>query len=196
MRMFLLTLLLVTTVVLAAATGQVQKKPSKCEQGTFMPRNWEMIEKDYIFFDYILCPADMKPSSPLVRVWITTRGYGFAVEKWAPDRDGADAVSVFYENKRAFTLYRDLKAIPLQLFKAERRTGVAEEIARQPFFMEGTTLVPSENLTPESAERAKKVFENADIVIKKAQAKLPLLYDASRLKAIADNLDRPLKAQQ
>jgi hypothetical protein len=159
-------------------------------------RNWELVGQDYIYFDYVLCPADMTPRNPLVRVWITTHGDGFAVEKWAQERDGADSVSVFHGKKKAYTIYRDLNAIPLTVFKAESRAGVPAETGRQPFLAEGSTLVPFENLTTDSAEKVKKVFENADILIKKAQSKVSLLREAQRMGAVVNSLDSPLKVQK
>ena len=197
MRNFLLTLLLATTLVVApAGAGFGQKNQAQCEQSSKTERNWELLGQDYVYFDYILCPLGMNPSNPLVRIWITTRGDGIAVEKWAQDRDGADIVSMFNGKKKAYTLYRDLNAIPLKVFKAESRSGVPAETGRQPFLAEGSNLVPLENLTPESAERAKKVFENADILIKQAQRRVALLRETPRIAVIVEALSSPLKVQK
>ncbi len=175
--------------------GFGQKKQAQCGQAAQGERNWELIEQDYVYFDYILCPADMNPPQPLARIWITTRGNGIAVEKWAQDRDGADSVSKFYGKKKAYTLYRDLDAVPLKVFKAESRSGVPAETGHRPFMAEGSNLVPFENLTPESAERVKKVFENADIIIKKAQNKVAMIRQTPQIAVIVDSLNLPLKAQ-
>ena len=197
MSKILLTLLFVAalTVLLPAGAGLGQKKQSQCEQAAQTNRNWELIGRDYIYFDYVLCPANMNPASPLIRVWITTHGDGLAVEKWAEDGDRADVVSMFNGKKKAYTLYRDLNAIPLQVFKAEHRSGVAAETSKQLFLAQGNSLIPLENLTPDSAERARKVFENADVLIRTAQIKGALLHDASRMAAIFESLNSPLKAQ-
>ena len=198
MRKILLTLLFATalTVLLPVGAGFGQKKESQCEQAAQTIRNWELIGRDYVYFDYVLCPANMDPPSPLVRVWITTHGDGIAVEKWAQDRDGADVVSMFNGKKKAYTLYRDLNAIPLHVFKAESRSGVSPETGKQLFLAQGNSLIPLENLTPDSAERAKRVFENADVLIRTAQTKAALLHDASRMGAILESLNRPLNAQK
>lgn len=172
-----------------------QKKPDKCEVSSSIVRNWELIGRDYVYFDYVLCPPGLQPPSPLVRVWLTTKGDGFAIEKWAEGRDGADSVSVYRGKKRAFTLYRDLDAVPFALFKAERRSSVPAEMAGQPFLLEGPTLIPLENLTPESVERVKKVFGSTDILIKQAQSKSALLNESPRIGIVVDALDKPLKAQ-
>ena len=196
MRKFLLTLILAITPLALADAVFAQKKQADCQQGSNLPRNWDLIGRDYVYFDYVLCPADINPAQPLVRVWITTRGNGFAVEKWAQGRDGADIVSVFYGKKKAYTLYRDLAAVPLQMFKAERRSSVPEDMSKQPFMAEGPNLIPFENLAPESAEKAKKVFESADTIIKAAQNKVALLHESPRIAVIVDALDKPLKAQK
>jgi hypothetical protein len=196
MRKFLLTLILAATPLAPADAVFGQKKQTDCQQGSNLPRNWDLIGRDYVYFDYVLCPADINPAQPLVRVWITTRGNGFAVEKWAQGRDGADIVSVFYGKKKAYTLYRDLDAVPLQMFKAERRSSVPQDMSKQPFMAEGASLIPFENLTPESAEKAKKVFESADTIIKAAQNKVALLHESPRIAVIVDALDKPLKAQK
>lgn len=195
MHKFQLALLL--TVALAASASLVsgQKKQAQCEQGPNQPRNWELLGKDYVYFDYSLCPAGMNPPQPLVRVWITTRGEGIAVEKWVQDRDGTDVVSMFHEKKKVYTIYRDLNAVPLTVFKAERRSSVPADMAGQPFLAEGNSLIPFENLTPESAEKVRKVFENADAIIKSAQHKVALIFEAPRIGVIVDALDTPLKAR-
>ena len=178
-----------------AVEGRGQKKPDKCEISSPIVRNWELIGRDYVFFDYVLCPPGLQPPTPLVRVWLTTKGDGFAIEKWAEGRDGADSVSVYRGKKMAFTLYRDLDAVPLSLFKAERRSAVPAEMARQPFLLESPNLIPLENLTPESVERVKKVFGSADVLIKQAQHKSALLNESPRIGVVVDALDKPLKAQ-
>jgi hypothetical protein len=183
-------------MVVPAGAGLGQKKQSQCEQAAQTNRNWELIGHDYVYFDYVLCPANMNPPNPLIRIWITTHGDGLAVEKWAQDRDGADVVSMFNGKKKAYTLYRDLNAIPLKVFKAESRSGVPAETGKQPFIAQGTDLIPLENLTPDSAERARKVFENADVLIKTAQSKASLLHETSRIAAIFESLNSPLKAQK
>ena len=178
-----------------AGGGRGQKKPAKCEMASPVDRNWEQIERDYVFFDYVLCPPGLQPPAPLVRVWLTTRGDGFGIEKWAEGRDGADSVSVYRGKKLAFTLYRDLDAVPLSLFKAERRSAVPAEMARQPFLLESPSLIPLENLTPESAERVKKVFGSADVLINHAQRKSALLNESPRIGIVVNALAQPLKAQ-
>lgn len=193
----LLTLLFAAALVVApAGAGQVQKKPDKCEQGPRTERNWEQMDKEYVSFDYILCPADLTPREPLVRVWLTWSGKGLAVEKWASDRDGADLVVMYHGKTKAYTLYRDLNAVPLKVFKAESRSVVPVEQARQPFLREDPNLIPFENLTPESSERVKKVFENADVLIKKAQSKVSLLYESPRITTIVESLQSSLKEQK
>lgn|GEM_PF-7053281 len=178
-----------------AGEGRGQKKSYKCESASPVERNWELIGREYVFFDYVLCPPDAQPPAPLVRVWLTTKGDGFAIEKWAEGRDGADSVSVYRGKKLAFIIYRDLDAVPLSLFKAERRSAVSEEIARQPFLVDAPNLIPLENLTPESAETVKKVFENADVLIKQAQQRNALLNESRRIGVVVDALAQPLKAQ-
>ncbi len=49
---------------------------------------------------------------------------------------------------------------------------------------------------PESAAKAKKVFESADILIRQAERKLSLLRDTARVAAVVDAIKNPLKAQQ
>ena len=197
MRKFLLTLLLTMTVAASSAgVGFGQKKQAQCEESSKAVRNWELIDRDYFYFDYILCQAGMDPQKPLVWVWITRRGNGYAVEKWAQDRDGADAVSMFHGKKKAYTLYADLNAVPLTLFKAERRAAVPANMSRQPFLLEGSQLIPLEKLTPDSAEAFKYVFKNADVLIRKAQGKVPLLHESPRIEALTDSLDKLLKARK
>jgi len=197
MRKFLHTLLLIITVAASpAGVGFGQKKQAQCEESSKATRNWALIDRDYVYFDYILCPAGMEPQKPLVWVWITMRDNGYAVEKWAQDRDGADAVSVFHDKKKVYTLYADLNAVPLTLFKAERRAAVPTNMSRQPFLLEGSQLIPLEKLTPDSAEALKYVFKNADILIKKAQGKVPLLHESPRIGALAESLDKLLKARK
>lgn len=197
MRKFLLALLLLSTTPAAPAGAEPgQKKKAQCEQAAKVQRNWESIGREYVYFDYILCPAGMDPPNPLVRVWITARGNGYAVEQWAQDRDGADSVSVYHDKKMAYTLYRDLNAIPLKMFAAERRSGVPADAAGQPFLLEGVELIPLKNLAPDAAERARKVFEDADILIKKARDKVPLLHEIRTITGILESLNRPFKAQK
>lgn len=193
----LITLLTVAfVVVLPIANGHGQKKKAQCQTVAPGEQNWAVMGQDYVYFDSVLCPADMNPANPLVRVWITTRGDGIAVEKWVQSRNGADLVSVFHGKKKVYTVYRDLNAVPLSVFKAERRSGVATELAKLPFLVEGTTLAPFENLTPDSAERARKAFENADILIKSAEAKAAPIHETVRILTIIDALDKPLKLQR
>jgi hypothetical protein len=196
MQKFFNTLLIGTALALSPiGLGHVQKKKSECERVTPAERNWIQMEHDYVYFDSVLCPADVTPAKPPVSIWITTLGDGISVEKWAPDRDGADLVSVFHGKKKAYTIYRDLNAVPLSIFKAERRSGVAADMSKQPFFVEGTTLAPLENLTPDSAERVKKVFDNADGLIRKAELKVALLRESQRIEAIVIALEKPIKLQ-
>ena len=176
--------------------GRGQKKPDKCELSAKTVRNWDLIENEYVFFDYVLCPPGLQPPAPLVRVWLTTRGDGFAIEKWAAGRDGADAVSVYRGKKRAFTLYRELAAVPLTIFKAESRSAVPADMAAQPFMQEGVNLIPFENLKPESAEKVRKVFDGADILVRAAQNRNVLLNDSAKIGVIVKALAQPLKAQE
>ena len=178
-----------------AGEGRGQKKPDKCEISSPVERNWDLIGNEYVFWDYVLCPPGLQPPTPLVRVWLTTKGDGFAIEKWAEGRDGADSVSVYRGKKRAFTLYRDLDAVPLSLLKAERRSAVPAEIAQQPFLLEGPTLILLKNLTPESVERVKKVFGSSDVLIKHAQRKGSLLNESPSIRIVVDAIAEPLKAQ-
>ena len=196
MRRALITLLIVTSVVmLPIEVGRGQIKKAQCQTIAPGEQNWALMGQDYVYFDAVLCPADMDPANPLVRIWITSNGDGIAVEKWSQSRNGADLVSVFHGKKKVYTVYRDLNAVPLSVFKAERRSGVATEVAKLPFFVEGTTLAPFENLTPDSAERASKTFENADILIKTAEAKGAPINETVRILTIIDALDKPLKLQ-
>lgn len=192
MRAYLIHLLLATGLALFSGPALGQKKDDRCEEGNNYPRNWAQLEREYVYVFYELCPSDL-PGKPMVNVWITTGGKGIALEKWAKDREGAEAVILFVDKKKTYTLYRDLKAIPLQFLKAERRSNVPPETAAQPFMLEGVYLVLLENLTDESAERVKKVFESADTLIKKAEMKVALLYDTPRIKAIVEALEHPLK---
>jgi hypothetical protein len=180
----------------SAYTGFGQQKPAKCEQADPAERNWEQLERGYVYFDYILCPPGMTPLNPLVRVWITTQGDGIAVEKWAEARVGADRVSMYHGKKKAYTLYRDLDAIPLEAFNSEARAAVPADVAGQPFLDEGRLLIPLKNLAPESAERVKKAFENADELVVKAQRKVALLREAGRIANLVNALDRPIKAKK
>jgi len=197
MLKFLLTLLFASALVVSpVAPGQGQKKQTQCEESAHTDQNWVLMGQDYVYFDYVLCPADMNPANPLVRIWITTHGDGIAVEKWAQDRDGANNISVFHGKKKAYTLYRDLDSIPLKVFKTESRSGVSIDVGSQPFLAEGPTLAPLENLTSESADRTRKVFEQANILVRKAESKVALSREALRIVAIVDALDKPLKLQQ
>src|SRR5258707_6398533 len=89
MRKILLTLLFVAalTVLLPVGAGLGHKKQSQCEQAAQTNRHWELIGRDYVYFDYVLCPANMNPPSPLIRVWITTSGAGIVIDKCADDID-------------------------------------------------------------------------------------------------------------
>jgi hypothetical protein len=196
MRKFLLTLILAATLLASTEAVFGQKKKDQCQEGPNRPRNWEVIGNKYVYFDYILCPSDMNPPQPLVRIWITMDGNGIAVEKWAQNREGAEIISVFNGKKKAYTLYRDLDTIPLKVFKAESRKGVPADMGKHPFLAEGSSLIPFENLTPESAEKVKKVFESADTIIKAAQRKVALLHETPRIETIINALDQPLKAQK
>lgn len=105
--------------------------------------------------------------------------------------------SLFFNGKKkVYTLYRDLNAVPLTVFKAERRGSVPADMAGQPFLVEGVSLIPSENLTPESAERARKLFENADMLIRQAQHKVALIRETARIAVVVEPLHYPLKAQK
>src|SRR5436190_4397872 len=192
-RFRLLLFAVAVVVVLSGDSVRAQKPPAQCEQGNSVPRNWELIDKDYVYFDYVLCPANMSPAQPLVRVWITTQGNGFAVEKWADDRDGSDRLTFFQGKTKAYTLYRDLLAIPLTVFKAESRAQVPAEMSSEPFLSEGRNLVPLENLTPDSAERAEKAFGNADGIIGAAERRLALLFESSKIGVIVTALGTPFK---
>lgn len=201
-KMFSLSFLALTSVLLSPAAfksaGEAagQKKKAECVQSPRAERNWDQLGGDYVYWDYVLCPADIDPPAPLVRVWLTASGDGFAVEKWAQARDGADSVSVFHGKQKASTLYRDLDAVPLKIFKAERRSAVPAGTAEQPFLLEGTNLIPLENLTPDSAEKAKKVFESADVLVRQAERKTSLLRETARIAVIVSSLKSPFKVQQ
>jgi phosphopantetheine adenylyltransferase len=56
--------------------------------------------------------------------------------------------------------------------------------------------VPLSNLTPESAARASKVFESADVLVRKEQKKVALLHETPRVATIVDALEKPPKAQK
>ena len=196
MRKYLIALLFFAALGSApAGTGHAQKVPSRCEQAFKGERNWEVIGGEYVYFDYVLCPLGTDPPSPLVMIWLTKSGDGIAVEKWAQARDGADLVNVFHGKKKTYTLYRDLNAVPLKVFKAERRSTVPSGLAGQPFLQDGSSLVPLGNLTPESAARVTKVFENADALVKQAERKVALIRATERIGAIVAALDSPLKQQ-
>lgn len=197
-RLLLAPLCAAALTLAAAGAGRArqQKTSAQCEQAPKGERNWEQLNGEYVFFDYALCPPGVEPASPLVMVWLTTRGDGISVEKWERGRDGADLVTVFHGKKKAFTLYRDLAAVPLKVFKAERRSTVPSETAARPFLQEGNSLVPAENLTPESAARVAKVFESADGLVRRAQGKVALIRETERISAIVDALARPLKARE
>jgi hypothetical protein len=175
-----------------AGAGIVKNKPPKCEQAAPAVRNWDVIEDEYVYWDYLLCPPDEK-SNPLVKVWLTGRGDAYSVEKWAQERDGADAVVVYRGTKKDFILYRDLNAIPLSMFKAERRSAVPAETASRPFMAKGSSLVPLENLTPESAERVVKIFQSGDVLVRQAQARGALLRDTPKIRVIFEAMNVPLK---
>jgi hypothetical protein len=63
------------------------------------------------------------------------------------------------------------------VFKAERRSAVPPDTAGRPFLMDGSSLIPLENLTAHSVVRVRKVFASADALIKKAGMKGELLRD-------------------
>lgn len=117
------------------------------------------------------------------------------MDKWAPWRDGADYVAFYRGKKRAFTIYRDLDAVPLELFKAERRSDVPAETGSRPFLFQGTSLIPLENLTEESAERVMKVFGSADVLVRQAVVKTALLHEVPKMESIIKALKHPLKEQ-
>lgn len=178
-----------------ANSGAIVKRPPKCEHPAPAERNWEVIGDDYVYWDYLLCPPGVEPSGLLVKVWLTGRGDGYSVEKWSPGRDGADAVVVYHGTKKAFTLYRDLDAIPLKVFKAERRSAVPAKTAGQPFLAQGSSLIPLENLMPQSAERVTKIFESGDVLVRQAQRKTALLRETAKIEIIFAALKEPLKEQ-
>lgn len=199
MRYLFLTNLLAVSLSLVAQhanSGAIIKRPPKCEPAALAQRNWEEFGGEYVYWDYILCPPGAEPSGLLVKVWLTGRGDGYSVEKWSPARDGADAVVVYHGTKKAFTIYRDLEAIPLKVFKAERRSAVPAQTAGRPFLAQGSSLVPLENLTPESAERVTKIFESGDVLVRQAQRKTALLRESEKIEAIFKALKEPLKEQQ
>jgi len=68
-------------------------------------------------------------------------------------------------------------------------------MARQPFLVEGSQLIPLENLTQESVERVKKIFGSTDVLIKRAQLRSVLLNESPKIGLIVDALAKPLKAQ-
>lgn len=175
--------------------GYLQKKRAGCEQAPRTDRNWEQLPQGTVYFDYELCPPGLEPAAPLVMILLTTHGDVVSVEKWAQGRDGADFVAFYRGKKVAFTLYRDLAAVPAKVFKPERRSGVPAETAARPFLVDGAKLIPFENLTEESAERVAKVLEGADTLVKRAQAKVSLIREAERLRLIVDLLDRPPRAR-
>lgn len=194
--LFITHLLAISLAAQHANAGSVIKKPEKCEQAAPAQRNWEEFDGEYVYWDYIVCPPGAESSGLLVKVWLTGRGDGYSLEKWSPERDGADAVVVYHRTKKAFTLYRDLDAIPLKLFKAERRSSVAAETARRPFLAQGSSLIPLENLTPQSAERVTKIFESGDVLVRQAQRKMVLLRETAKIEVIFKALKEPLKEQQ
>jgi hypothetical protein len=196
-RYLLLThLFAVSLAAQHANAGSVIKKPPKCEQAAPAERNWEVFDDEYVYWDYVLCPPGAESTGLLVKVWLTGRGDGYSVEKWSPARDGADAVIVYHRTKKAFTLYRDLDAIPLKLFKSERRSAVPAETARRPFLMQGTSLIPLENLTPESAERVTKIFESGDVLVRQSERKVALIRETAKIETIFKALKEPLKERQ
>lgn len=207
----LTSILFLPTAFKSAGTALGQKKRGECVQAARKERSRDKVGQDYVYMDYVLCSPGMEPPNPLVRVWMTTRVEQADVAKWGPSRDGADLqinverwsagrdgadlVSVSHGGKTAYTLYRDLDAVPLQLFKAERRAAVPTEMAGQPFVREGGTLIPLENLTPESAERVRKVFEDADALVRLAQRKTTLNQDSKRISGMVESLKDPPKGQ-
>lgn len=194
--LFLGNLLVMLLGAQHANSGSVIKRPAKCEQAAPAERNWEEFNGEYVYWDYIVCPPGAEPSGLLVKVWLTGRGDGYSLEKWSPGRDGADAVVVYHRTKKAFTLYRDLDAIPLKMFKAERRSSVPAETAKQPFLAQGSSLIPLENLTPQSAERVTKIFESSDVLVRQSQRKMALIRETAKIETIFTSLKEPLKEQQ
>ena len=184
----------ILAIVVPSASGQ---KKSKCEEGPQGTSNWDMHGQDYVYFDYTICPAKMDPPTPLVRVMITTRGQGIALEKWIENRDGVDSIVVFDKKKTAYTLFRDLNAIPLKMLSADRRSAIPATMGTQPFLARGLDLVPFQSLSSEQSGRIKKVLDDADIIIKKAQGRLVLLYESKRIVDIASGLlDNPMTTQK
>ena len=198
MRKYLLAVLFFAALGAAPApTGHAQKVPKGCEQAYKGERNWEQLAGGgYVYFDYVLCPAGIDPPGPLVMVWLTKDGDAVAVEKWAQGREGAELLNVFHGKKKAYTLYRDLAAVPLKVFKAERRAAVPSLMAGEPFLQEGSSLVPLGNLTPESAARVTKAFGSADALIKQAERKGALIRETESIEAVVAALAVPLKTQQ
>src|SRR5687767_5625638 len=194
MRKALLTAMFAAVLAAApAGSGFARQKQAKCEQADPSERNWELFERGYVYFDYILCPPGMTPPNPLVRVWITTQGNGIALEKWAERRAGADVITLYHGKKKAYTLYHDLDAIPVEAFNDEARAAVPADVAAQPFLDGGRILIPLKNLAPDSAERVKKAFASADGIVTKSERKVALLREAQRIETLVDALDRPLK---
>jgi hypothetical protein len=193
----LLSIVPLITVFVGSAFAQGKPdKPDKCEVGGRLPRNWAQFESIYVYFDYVLCPPDLKPARPLVQVWITGEGNSYEVDKLRVDRDGADVISVYRDKNKAFTLYRDLNAVPLSIFHADRRGQVPPEVAGKPFLQEGKLLIAFENLKSESGERVKKAFKGADAVIKAAERKVPLLHESSNIKEVYFALMTSLKSEK
>ena len=205
MRRFLVTFLSAACATLATAAGAraqtsqdgyIVKKRAECESASRTEQHWETLGQGKVYFDYVLCPAGLEPPSPLVMILITAHVKDqVVVEKWAKGRDGADLVALLHGRKVAFTLYRDLAAVPLNVFKAERRAGVPAEIARRPFVVEGPRLIPFEHLTPDSAERVERIFRDADVLVRHAQEKAALIRDWERIALMLKALDQPPRAR-
>lgn len=205
MRKFLITLLFAACAALAAPgeahaqtaqEGYIQKKPAGCESASRTEQNWETLGHSKVYFDYVLCPAGLKPPSPLVMILLTAHvSDQIAVEKWTKERDGADLVARMHGRNVAYTLYRDLAAVPTKVFKAERRAGVPAAIAARPFVVDGARLIPFENLTPDSAERVEKIFRDADVLVRHAQDKAALIRDWERIALMLKALDQPPRAR-
>lgn len=213
-----LSLLAFTSILFSTATfksagaGVGQKNRGECVQARRKERTSGKVGKDYVYMDYVLCSPDMDPPNPLVRVWLTTRldpmyegkweasrkgaDLQIDVEKWVSGRDGADLISVSHGRRSDYTLYRDLSAVPLEVFKAERRSDVPAEVSSQPFLLEGPSLIPLENLTPESAERVRKVFEDADALVKRAEGRKTLNEESKRILAMVESLNSPFKGRE
>lgn len=195
-HLLLIHLFAVSVAAQQAGSGIIKNKPAKCEQAAPAVRNWDVISDEYVYWDYMLCPPDEKQSNPLVKVWLTGRGEAYSVEKWSAARDGADAVVVYHGSKKAFIIYRDLGAIPTKVFKAESRSAVPAETAGRPFLAQGSTLIPLENLTPDSAQRVARIFESGDVLVRQAQLKTQLLRETSKIRVIFEALKEPLKEQK